>query len=76
MFIKETEPFLAPFCFYKVANSGSNTNLIALHPFSDRKINYQEEHYLELAHKTRSFAEKNISARAKENLKAIGAVYE
>ena len=22
MFIKETEPFLAPFCFYKVANSG------------------------------------------------------
>ena len=54
----------------------SNTKLIALHPFSDRKINYQEEHYLELAHKTRSFAEKNISARAKENLKAIGAVYE
>lgn len=53
-----------------------NTKLIALHPVSEKKINYQEAHYLELARKTHSFAEANIAERAKENLNALGAVYE
>ena len=53
-----------------------NTKLIALHPVSEKKINYQEEHYQELARMTHSFSEVNINQRAKENLQAIGAVYE
>lgn len=53
-----------------------NTKLIALHPVSEKKINYQQEHYQELAKKTHSFAEADIEERAKENLNAIGAVYE
>ena len=43
MFIKETEPFLAPFCFYKVANSG---NIIKLSDFQEAFVkiitNYNE----------------------------------
>lgn len=54
----------------------SNTKLIALHPVSGKKINYLEEHYTNLARRTHSFSEENITRRAKENLKAIGAVYE
>lgn len=54
----------------------SNMKLIALQPVSDKKINYQSEHYLNLARKTHSFAEENIEQRAKENLKTLGAVYE
>lgn len=53
-----------------------NTKLITLHPLSEKKINYREEHYQGLARKTRSFSEANIEKRAKENLRAIGAVYE
>ncbi len=53
-----------------------NTQLIALHSVSDKKINYQEEHYQKLARLTHSFSETNIAERAKENLKSIGAVYE
>lgn len=53
-----------------------NTKLITLHPLSEKKINYREEHYQDLARKTRSFSEANIEKRAKENLRAIGAVYE
>ena len=49
-----------------------NTKLIALHTLSGKKINYQEEHYQELARKTHSFSEANIAERAKENLNAIG----
>lgn len=54
----------------------SNTKLIALQHLSDRKINYQDNHYLALARRTHSFAEKNIEQRAKENLKMLGAAYE
>ena len=53
-----------------------NTKLVALHPLSGKKINYQEGHYQELTRKTHSFSESNIAERAKENLNAIGAVYE
>ena len=53
-----------------------NTKLIALHPVSGKKINYKEEHYIELARMTHSFKESNIVKRAKENLNAIGAMYE
>lgn len=54
----------------------SNMKLIALQQLSDKKINYQSEHYLSLARKTHSFAEENIEQRAKENLKSLGAAYE
>lgn len=53
-----------------------NMKLIALHMLSEGKINYQQEHYEELARKTHSFSESNIRQRAKENLKQLGAVYE
>ena len=53
-----------------------NTKLIALHPVSEKKINYKEEHYTALARMTHSFAESKIEKRAKENLNAIGAMYE
>ncbi len=53
-----------------------NMKLIALQPLSEKKINYQENHYLDLIRKTHSFAEENIEERAKENLRALGAVYE
>lgn len=53
-----------------------NTKLIAMHPVSTKKINYTEEHYRDLARITHSFAESKIEERAKDNLKAIGAMYE
>lgn len=53
-----------------------NMKLIALHPLSEKKINYQEDHYRDLICRTHSFSEENIAARAKENLRALGAVYE
>ena len=53
-----------------------NMKLIALQPLSEKKINYQENHYRDLICRTHSFAEENIAARAKENLRALGAVYE
>ena len=53
-----------------------NMKLIALQPLSEKKINYQEDHYRDLISRTHSFAEENIAARAKENLRALGAVYE
>lgn len=53
-----------------------NTKLITLQPVSEKKINYQDEHYIALARKTHTFSETHIEERAKENLKAIGAVYE
>jgi hydrogenase maturation factor HypF (carbamoyltransferase family) len=43
---------------------------------TEKKINYQEDHYRDLIRRTHSFAEENIAARAKENLRALGAVYE
>lgn len=54
----------------------SSTKLVALHAISDKGINYNEGHYEELIRSTHSFAEENIGQRAKENLKAIGALYE
>jgi len=53
-----------------------NTKLVALHSISQKKINYKDTHYVELARKSHSFSDANIAERAKENLKAIGAVYE
>ena len=53
-----------------------NTRLIALHDISSIRLNYQEKHYFALAEMTHSFAEENIVERARENLRAIGAVYE
>lgn len=53
-----------------------NTKLIALHAVSEKKINYNEEHYKALARITHSFGESKIEERAKENLNAIGAMYE
>ncbi|NCC00786.1 MAG: hypothetical protein EOM34_08910 [Clostridia bacterium] len=53
-----------------------NMKLIALQPLSQKKINYQENHYRDLIRRTHSFAEEDIEERAKENLRALGAVYE
>ena len=53
----------------------NNTNLITIHQLSKNKLNYLEEHYVEIARKSHAFKEENISDRAKENLETIGRIY-
>lgn len=53
-----------------------NTKLIALHPISSQRINYQQEHYCALAELSHAFPPGTLEARARENLKALGAMYE
>jgi len=52
-----------------------NTELIAQHPLSDKKLNYQEAHYYEsLGVSMPNYP--NIDELAKKNLAAIGEVYK
>lgn len=53
----------------------SNTELVAMHSISDRKLNYLESHYIEITKKTLPFEEDRIEEIAKENLNKIGAIY-
>ncbi len=55
----------------------SNTKLIALHIISDKKLNYDEEHYLEIVRANfKHKDESEIVEIAKENLKLIGELYD
>ena len=54
-----------------------NTKLIALHIISDKKLNYDEEHYLEIVRANfKHKDESEIVKIAKENLKLIGDLYD
>jgi len=54
-----------------------NTKLIALHIISDKKLNYDKEHYLEIVRANfKHKDESEIVEIAKENLKLIGELYD
>lgn len=54
-----------------------NTKLIAVHDISDKKINYDEGHYIEILKANfKNKDEDAIKEMAKENLRLIGEVYE
>lgn len=53
-----------------------STQLIAIHDISNSNLNYQNDHYRQIAKITLPFDEENIEELAKNNLKIIGARYE
>lgn len=52
-----------------------NTLLVAVHSLSQKKLNYLEEHYIEITKRTLPFEDDKIEEIAKENLNKIGAMY-
>ncbi|MBE6854023.1 MAG: IS21 family transposase [Ruminococcus sp.] len=50
-------------------------DFITIHTISKNKLNYNSEHYVDIARKAHIFKEENIANRAKENLEMIGKVY-
>lgn len=52
-----------------------NTELIAIHQLSNRKLNYLESHYVMISKQTLNDKYIDIDKLAKENLKQIGDVY-
>lgn len=52
-----------------------NTNLVAVHLVSSKKINYLKEHYIDILKQTLPFNDENIENIAKENLNKIGERY-
>ncbi len=52
-----------------------NTNLVAVHLISDKKMNYLKEHYVEILKLTLPFDNEDIENIAKENLSKIGERY-
>ena len=53
-----------------------NTNLIAIHEISSKKINYLIRHYEQIAEKSHVFSNLDIQKRAQENLKILGELYD
>lgn len=53
-----------------------NTTLVAMHEISSRKLNYLEQHYIEISSLTLKNSSCDIPSIAKENLKQIGALYQ
>lgn len=52
-----------------------NSLLVTIHFISEKKLNYLESHYIEIAKLTLPFEEKKIEEIAKENLRIIGERY-
>lgn len=50
--------------------------LITIHNVSEKKLNYLQEHYVEIAKRTLSFPDNKIKEIAKQNLQRIGMKYE
>jgi len=53
-----------------------NTKLIAVHPLTNQKFNYQESHYLQATKLTLRFPEDRIREIAKDNLRKMGERYK
>jgi transposase len=53
-----------------------STKLIALHEVSNRKLNYLQSHYEQIATVSNCFRTTDIPKMAKENLKLIGKIYD
>ena len=52
-----------------------NTELVAIHEESSKKLNYLEKHYIDIMKLTLPFTDDKITERARENLKKIGERY-
>jgi len=52
-----------------------NTKLITIHDISEKKLNYQDTHYIQIAKQTLPYKEEKIESIAKKNLKMIGASF-
>lgn len=52
-----------------------STKLVAVHRLSNKKLNYLEIHYIEIAKRTLPFDDDKIEEIARENLSKIGAIY-
>jgi len=53
-----------------------STKLIAVHPLTNQKLNYQEVDYLQITRKTFRFGDDKIREIAKDNLRKIGDQYK
>lgn len=53
-----------------------NTKLVTVHLISNKKLNYHNDHYIEILSKTLPFDDHKIEIIAKENLKSIGEKYK
>jgi hypothetical protein len=53
-----------------------STKLIAVHPLTNQKLNYQEADYLQITRKTFRFGDDRIREIAKDNLRKIGDQYK
>lgn len=53
-----------------------NRKLVTIHPLSQKKLNYQDNHYIEISKLTLKNDLCRIQEIAKNNLKLIGAVYK
>jgi len=51
------------------------TKLVTIHNINSRKLNYHEQHYVEIASLTFNDARVDIEKMAKSNLQKIGAIY-
>lgn len=49
--------------------------LVAVHRLNNKKLNYLESHYIEIAKRTLPFDDNKIEEMARENLSKIGAIY-
>jgi len=54
----------------------SNTELVAVHDESSKKLNYLENHYIDIMKLTLPFNDDEIAIKAKENLLKIGERYK
>ncbi|MCT4543640.1 MAG: hypothetical protein N4A63_08875 [Vallitalea sp.] len=52
-----------------------STNLVTIHSINNKKLNYHQEHYIEISSLTLKKPTKEIEEIAKNNLKMIGAIY-
>lgn len=54
----------------------SNTELVVIHDLSSARLNYKNEHYIEIMKRTLPHSDTEIEQIAKENLEAIGKRYK
>jgi transposase len=54
----------------------SNTDLVTIHALSSKRLNYLDEHYVQIAKMTLPFDDDKIQQLAKENLNKIGERYK